>query len=134
MASPTTLGRVHHVHRIMTLAEVNANTRAGTIVVAGLSGRRLKVVDYWARALGGNLGGCTALIITDTVPTTIISHTVATLTQNSVVRMGSTGDTCTSAGTILGENAGLRVGCTVADATTATGGIEVFIEYVICTE
>ena len=134
MASPTTLGRVHHVQRIMTLAEVNANTRAGTTIVPGLSGRRLKVVDCWMRALTGNAGGATAVIITDTVPTTVVSQTIAALTAGAVVRMGGSGSTCTNAGTILGEGAGLRVGCTVADLTTCSGGLEVDVDYVICTE
>jgi len=115
----------------LTLAQINANTRAGTTIVPGSSGRTITVVDCWFRsAAGGTAGGCTAVILTDTTPTTINSVTAATLTLNALVRGGASGSTVTNFGTAMAAGAGLRIGCTVADLTTMTA-MDYCVHYVI---
>lgn len=106
----------------LTAAQVNANTRAGTIIVPAVTGKTITVVDAWFRAIGGNAGGATAVILTDTAasPVTVLSCTVGALTQNTFLRGGATNATFTNAGTALTKSKGLRIGCTVADLTTAT--------------
>ena len=127
----STYKRVHAVHGTLTLAQINASTRAGTLILAAAPGRTYTVVDTWMRALGGNAGGATAVILTDETPTTITSTTAGTLTQNTVVRMGVSGCTSTNVGTAMAGGKGLRIGCTVADLTTCTGGIEYYVEYLV---
>lgn len=104
----------------LTAAQVNANSRAGTVIVPLSSARTLTVVDAWFRAIGGTAGGATAIVLEDTAGVDVVSTTAATLVQNSVIRAGTTGSTATNLGTSLTRGKGLRIGCTVSDMTTAT--------------
>jgi len=115
----------------LTLAQVNANSRAGTVIVPGSAGRTIKVVDAWFRALGGNAGGATAVVLEDTAGTDIVSTTQGALTQNALVRAGAANSTATGVGTYSGKDKGLRIGCTVGDLTTCSGGIDYCVLYTI---
>jgi len=106
----------------LSIAEVNANTRAGTVIVPPSGGRTITVVDGWLRSIGADPGGNTAFIVTDTAasPVTVLSVTRATLNSNVVARAGITNFTATNLGTALTGGCGLRIGCTVGDVTTST--------------
>lgn len=106
----------------LTAAQVNANSRAGTNIVAPIAGRTITVVDGWVRAIGGNASGPTAIHVEDTAGTDAFTMAVAGMTQNAVCRVGlATHSTNTNVGTALGKGKGLRIGCTTAaDYATAT--------------
>jgi hypothetical protein len=110
----------------LTAAQVNAASRAGTNIVSPVAGKTITVVDCMMRAIGGNAGGATAVVLEDTTGTDVVSNTVGILTQNAIVRAGITNSTATNLGTSLGKGAGLRIGCTVGDLTTAS-----HIDYVV---
>jgi len=124
--------RTRILHGIQTLANVNANSGAGAIILAPAAGKNIRILDGWMRALGGNAGGADALIVTDTAasPVTVLSATIGVLLQNAVCRAGDTNVTATNLGATLGTGKGLRLGRTTSDLTTATGGIEYSIRYV----
>lgn len=114
----------------LTAAQVNANSRAGTTIVAAAAGKTIKVVDCWMRAIGGNSGGATAVVLEDTGGTDVVSNTVGILTQNAIVRAGISNSTATNLGTALGKSKGLRIGCTVGDLTTATA-LDYCVHYIM---
>ena len=117
-----TYPKVRCIQDQLTAAQVNAASGAGTVIVAAGSGRTLEVVDCWMRALGGNAGGATAVILTDTAasPTTLVSYAVGALTENTVARAGAASVTSTNLGASAVKHKGLRIGRTVSDLTTAT--------------
>jgi hypothetical protein len=124
--------RTQVIHGTQTLANVNAASGAGAIILDPQVGRNIRITDCWLRALGGNVGGATAIIVTDTAasPVTVVSATAGALTQNALKRSGASNVTVTNQGATLGTGQGLRLGRTVGDLTTATGGIEYCIECV----
>ena len=105
----------------LTLAQLNAASGAGTVVVPAVAGKTITVVDAWFRsAAGGTCGGATAVVLEDTAGTDVLSVTAATLTLGAVVRGGASGATATNFGTALGKGKGLRIGRTVGDVSTMT--------------
>jgi hypothetical protein len=104
----------------LTAAQVNANSRAGTTILTGVPDRSITVLDCYFRAIGGAVRGSTAVVLEDTGGQDVNSQTVAQMTENTVVRAGGTGSTCTALGTALTKGRGLRIGCTVGDYATAT--------------
>ena len=117
MANP----RVRCAQGNLTIAQVNAASGAGTVIVPKSGGRTITVVDGWLRSLGADPGGCTAFIVTDTAssPVTALSVTRATLNSNVVARAGITNFTATSMGTALTGGEGLQIGRTVGAVTTS---------------
>jgi hypothetical protein len=116
---------------IQTLDNVNAASGAGAIILEPQVGKNIRILDCWLRALGGNVGGATAIIVTDTAssPVTVVSATAGALTQNALKRAGASNVTVTNLGATLGTGKGLRLGRTVGNLTTATDGIEYCIKY-----
>jgi hypothetical protein len=114
--------RVRCAQGNLTLAQIKANSRAGTVVLPGSAGKIVTVVDVWMRNVGGNIGGATAIALTETggTPTTVFSATVGTFDSNVVVRVGVSGTTNTNVGTAMRPGRGLQIGCTVGDVTTHT--------------
>ena len=105
----------------LTLAQLNAASGAGTVVVPAVAGKTITVVDAWFRsAAGGTCGGATAVVLEDTAGTDVLSVTAATLTLAAVVRGGATNATATNFGAALTKGAGLRIGRTVGDVSTMT--------------
>ena len=117
----TTHPRVHCASGSLTLAQVNANTRVGTIIVPPDVTRQLTVVDGWLRSEGHSAGGATAVIVTETggTPTTIISATAGSLTTDTIARCGDSNVTATNVGTACTKGRGLAIGCTVQNLTTS---------------
>ena len=105
----------------VTLAQINANSRAGTVVVKAAAGKTIKVVDVWMRNVGSDITSATAIVLEDTAGTDVMSTTVATFNSNAFIRAGASGSTVTNLGVALGKGAGLRIGCTVGDYATGTG-------------
>jgi hypothetical protein len=114
--------RVRCAQGNLSIDQVNAASRAGTIIVPDSGGRTITVVDGWMRSIGADPGGCTAIILTDNAasPTTVMSTTRATFNSNAIVRAGASGCTSTNVGTALTGGEGLRIGCTVGNLTTST--------------
>ena len=115
----------------LTATEISANTLAGTVVVPPRAGCAIRILDGWVRAIGSSVGGCTAVIVTDTQtsPVTVFSNTAANMTDGLVLRGGATGSAVTNLGTTLGNGNGIRIGCTGTTATVTTG-LDYFIKYV----
>ena len=115
----------------ITLAELNAASGAGTVVVKAAAGKTIKVVDAWFRSqAGGTCGGCTAVVLEDTGGVDVLSVTAATLTLAALIRGGASGATATNFGTALTVSKGLRIGRTVSDVTTMTY-MDYFVEYTV---
>ena len=111
----------------LSLAQLNAASGAGTIIVPDSSGRTITVTDAWFRSqAGGTCGGATAVVLEDTAGTDVLSVTAATLTLAALVRGGATNATATNFGTALTKGAGLRIGRTDSDVTTMSA-----MDYVI---
>jgi len=117
----TTHPRVHCASGSLTLAQVNANTRVGTIIVPPAVDRTITVVDGWLRSEGHSAGGATAVILTETggTPTTVVSAAVAGITQDLIARFGAANITATNVGTACTKGRGLAIGCTVGNLTTS---------------
>lgn len=114
--------RMRCVHGQLTAAQVNAASRAGTVIVKPEPGRTITVWDGWLRADGAT-SGCTAVILTDTAssPVTAWSMAAGGLTAANVARVGlATHSTHADVGTPLTGGKGLRIGCTVGDFATST--------------
>jgi hypothetical protein len=106
----------------LTLAQLNAASGAGTVILPAEAGRAITVVDTWMRNVGGNIGGATAIILTETggSPQTVTSTTVGTFDTNVFVRAGVSGTTVTALNTAQRPGRGLQIGRTVGDVTTMT--------------
>lgn len=119
--------------RTVTAAEVNAASGAGTVIIPGVTGQRLRVVDYTIVARNGAAGGATAVVLKDTAdsPVTVTSIAVAALTENAYVKpfttnaTNGTGGIC---GGLLTSGKGVRIGRTVSNLTTSDP-IDVLIRY-----
>ena len=124
--------RAKVAHGQLTVAQVNANSRAGTMIVPKATGRTITVTDCWMRAIGGAAATATAVILTDTAssPVTAVSNAVAGLPQNTVLRAGAANSTATNLGTALTVNEGLQIGCTVQNLGTATH-LDYMVEYTV---
>lgn len=105
----------------LTTVQLNANSRAGTVIVPASAGKTIKVTDVWMRNVGSNITGATAIVLEDTAGTDVMSTTAATFNSNALVRAGASGTTVTNLGVALGKGAGLRIGCTVGDVADSTG-------------
>lgn len=111
-----------------TTGEVNA----GHVIVPAAAGRTLCVVGGWLRALGGAAGTCTSVDIKDTNSSAVvaIAFAQASLTQDTVLKMGDAGTTLTTVGTALTANEGLQIETTGTAMDTATS-VDYAIEYVV---
>ena len=115
----------------LSLAQLNAASGAGTIIVPDSSGRTITVTDAWFRSqAGGTCGGATAVVLEDTGGVDVLSVTAATLTLAALIRGGASGATATNFGTALTVSKGLRIGRTVSDVTTMTY-MDYFVEYTV---
>jgi hypothetical protein len=124
-----TYPRVRCVEGQATTAEVNA----GKVILAGQTQRTITVIDGWLRAIGGNAGTATAVLITDTnsSPVTAFSMAVGGLTQNAVARVGlATHSTNTNVGTALTKSKGLKIAKSGSALDTATA-IDYCVYYTI---
>jgi len=128
----TTHPKVHCASGSLTLAQVAANTLAGTIVVDPAPDRTITVLDGWLRAAGHNAAGATTLIITDTTasPVTIVSATAGALLQDVVARFGASNVTFTAPNAALTKGKGLRIGCT-GSALTTSHSLDYLIYYTV---
>jgi predicted RecA/RadA family phage recombinase len=102
-----------------------ADVNAGATIVPAIAGRRYRLVDGFAVAIGGAVGAVTTVDILGTVTTArkLIAFGQAALTQSTVVRAGGTGGTLLADGASFTQNdanTALTVGITGSAATTAT--------------
>lgn len=114
--------RMKCIHGQLTVAEVIANSKAGTIILPAEKGRTITVWDGWLRS-DGNASGATAVVVTDTAGTPIVAFAMAVggLTAATIARVGvATHYTGTTIGTPLTPGKGLRIGCTVQNLATTT--------------
>ena len=81
-------------------------------------------------SVGSNIGGATAIAVTDGAAVVAFSCTVGTLDSNVLARVGATGFTNTNVGTPLTGGKGLRICATVANATTSTS-VDYCVYYVV---
>jgi len=128
----TTHPKVHCASGSLTLAEVAANTLAGTIIVKPAPDRTITVLDGWLRSPGHNAAGATTVILTDTeaAPTTIVSATVGALLADVVARFGVTNVTFTAPNAALTKGTGLRIGCT-GSALTTSHSLDYLVYYTV---
>ena len=111
-------GVVYSVSASPTLAEVNA----GYTFLAGASGRAITVVHALVQALGGAVGTCTDVRISDTTgsPVDVTITPRANLTEGTVTDETIVGVTLGTFGTALASGKGLQVLKTGTACDTAT--------------
>lgn len=104
----------------LTVAEINT----GTTVVAAVTNRTLRVVDFEVQAIGGAFSGCTLVQIVDTTGTPVVSVgiPIAVLTQNTIVGPGASGVVFTTYSWqgALTASQGLKINQTGSACATAT--------------
>ena len=119
-----TTGAVPGVTYALTGSATIAQVNSGTTILSAVTGRRLRVVGFELQAIGGAFGTCTAVQITDTAGTPIVSFSVpiATLTQNTIVTPASSNITFTTYAWQgqLTASKGLQVNKTGGTCDTAT--------------
>jgi hypothetical protein len=124
------LNGTYSVSANLSLAQVNA----GTTILAGATGRTLKVSHFFLQAKGGDTATCTDVRISDTAgsPVDVATVAVAGLTQNTVVTEATASNVTvgTFAPTALTAGAGLQVRKTGASCATATS-FNVIVYYTI---
>lgn len=109
-----------------SIAQVNS----GLTLVNGNSLRTLKVQAVYLQALGGAVGGCTDVRVSDTTSVDAATALIAILTQNTVVDATTISTIGTFAPTALTPGAGLQIRKTGSACTTATS-IRVIVFYTI---
>jgi hypothetical protein len=103
---------------------------AGFLKFRSGNGRILTIVDATVRAIGGNASGLTLLTISDTSGVAnYATFTMASLTQNALVRAGASGAVGTYLGTALPGNTGIKIGKTGGSLATATA-VDYWIWYI----
>jgi hypothetical protein len=112
-----------------------ANVNAGTTLVPGIAGCKLRLVDAFAIAYGGAVAAVTTVDLLGTITTDrkLVAFGQAALTQSTMVRAGAAGGVLLADGASFTANdagAGLKVGITGSSATTATG-IDFSLTYAI---
>jgi hypothetical protein len=123
---------VHNKRVRCTVSEINA----GKTLISGVTGYKIRMIDCMAIAYGGSVGGTTTVDILGTQSSSsvkLVAYAQTNLTQSTVLRAGGTGATVLANGASFAEcdaDAGITIGKTGDDATTATG-VDVIISYVL---
>lgn len=121
---------IRNVRVRATAAQVNAT--GGLAVVAGITGKKIRMVDCKIIAIGGNASGATGVQLkSGTV--VLIDAKVAGLTQSTVARAGATNINVLADGASFvaqAEGAGVVVIKDGSDLATATH-VDVIFDYVI---
>jgi len=111
-----------------------ANVNAGATLLAAVSGRRYRLIDVQAIAIGGAVGAVTTIDILGTQSSAsvkLVTFAQANLTQSTVLRPGSTGVTVLADGASFAlndANTAITIGKTGSSATTATA-IDISLTY-----
>lgn len=124
-------GETVTMRKRVAIADVNA----GATLVPAIPGRRYRLVDALAIAIGGNVGAVTTVDILGTVTTArkLVALAQASLTRSAVLRAGGTGADVLADGASFTQNdanTAITVGITGSAATTATH-IDFLVTYAI---
>ena len=114
-----------------TIAEVNA----GATLVAAVTGKKIRMVNCKAIAVGGAAGAVTTVDVLATLSTgrKLVAFAQANLTQSTVLTAGGTGAAVLADGASYTANdagTAVTVGKTGSNVTTATH-IDVIFDYVL---
>jgi hypothetical protein len=114
-----------------TIAEVNA----GATLVAAVTGKKIRMVNCKAIAIGGAAGAVTTVDVLATLSTgrKLVAFAQASLTQSTVLTAGGTGAAVLADGASYTANdagTAVTVGKTGSNVTTATH-IDVIFDYVL---
>lgn len=124
------LNQVYTVSSNVSIANVNT----GTVLVAAVSGRTLKIEHVFLQAIGGAVATCTTVRISDTTgsPVDAVSVAIAALTQNTVVTEATPTTVTLSAfaPTALTASQGIQIRSVGTACATATS-INVIVFYTI---
>lgn len=128
---PSSGAELRNVRQRFTIAQVNA----GATLLPALPGKRYRLVDASAIAIGGAVAAVTTvdLLGTSTTSRKLVAWAQANLTQSALVRAGATGGTILADGASFAANdanTALTVGKTGSDVTTATH-IDILVTYVV---
>lgn len=124
------LGMVMSVRKRFTIAEVNA----GVALLAGVPGKKIRLVDAFAIAEGGAVGAVTTVDILGTqaaASVKLVAFAQANLTEDAHV--AGSDETILAAGASFAQNdanTGLTVDITGSDVTTATH-VQVIAQYAV---
>lgn len=130
--SSTPLPGVRSLRTRVAIADVNA----GATLLAAVAGRKYRLIDVQAIAVGGAVGATTTVDINGTQSGSgvkLVSFAQANLTQSTVLRPGSTGVTVLADGASFAQNdanTAITIGKTGATATTATA-IDIALTYAL---
>lgn len=123
---------VQTIRRRFTIAEVNA----GATLLAARSGKKYRMVDVQAIAIGGAVGALDTVDVLGTQSTSSVklaAFAQANLTQSTVLRPGITGTAVLADGASFvacDANTAITVGKTGATGTTATH-VDIEFKYVV---
>lgn len=116
----------------LTIAQVNA----GTTIVAAIPGKRIRMVNCRAIAIGGAAGAVTTVDVLATASASsrkLVAFAQASLTQSTVLTAGGTGATVLADGASFTQNdvnTAITVGKTGSNVTTATH-IDIIFDYTV---
>lgn len=120
-----TLDEGGHVARVLRARVAIADVNAGSTLLAAVAGKKYRLHDAFAVAVGGAVGATTTvdLIGTQSTAKKLVAFGQANLTQSTVVRAGATGGTVLADGASFVQNdaaTAITVGITGSAATVAT--------------
>jgi len=113
-----------------------ADVNAGLTLLPAVAGRKYRLIDAQAIAVGGAVGATTTVDILGTQSSAsvkLVSFAQANLTQSTVLRPGSTGVTVLADGASFVQNdvnTAITIGKTGSAATTATA-IDIALSYAL---
>ena len=111
-----------------------ADINAGKVLIAAVSGRTLRLINFKLRAVGSNAAGSDAITLADTAGTPVLCATVpiADLTNGALVNDASA-NVVIGAGYLVGCTASKGIGITKTGATLtgASSGVDVVLTYSI---
>lgn len=129
MAAWSSLGSLRIAQGQLTVSQIN--TTDGTVIVKNAPGRTIRVVDAWARAIGGNAGSVTTVdVIVTTTGTKLVTFARAQLTQDAVLRAGAAGTVVTNLLASGTPGKGLSIYKTGSSIDTATA-VDYFVAYTV---
>jgi hypothetical protein len=131
-ATGSPVSAIRSLRTRVAIADVNA----GATVLAAVAGRKYRLIDVQAIAVGGAVGATTTVDINGTQGSSavkLVSFAQTSLTQSAVLRPGSAGVTVLADGASFVQNdvnTAITIGKTGATATGATA-IDIALTYAL---
>jgi len=124
-AGKVTFDEGGNMPRVLRTRVAAADVNAGATLLPAVAGKKYRLHDAYAIAIGGAAGAVTTVDLLGTVTTArkLVAFGQANLTQSAIVRAGGTGGTVLADGASFTQNdanTAITVGVTGSAMTTAT--------------